>query len=191
MSNGNNSRERILKTASRLFQTNGYNGTGLNEIIKDSGSPKGSLYYYFPNGKEELALEALKLTGDTIKEKIRKDLNDEDDPAQVIQTMLDTIIMDLERDSSFQEISLSLMALETYQSSELLREACKKIFLDLEGIYCELLMRHGYSIESSQELAMVIETMIEGAFTIAVTKRDVAPFKAISKHIGALLKVKE
>lgn len=29
-------------------------------IIKDSGAPKGSLYYYFLRGKEGLAVEAMK-----------------------------------------------------------------------------------------------------------------------------------
>ena len=43
-----NTREKILTTAAFLFQKNGYHATGLNEIIKESGTPKGSLYYYFP-----------------------------------------------------------------------------------------------------------------------------------------------
>jgi TetR/AcrR family transcriptional repressor of lmrAB and yxaGH operons len=59
MKNKTCSREKILTAASMLFQVKGYNATGLSEILKESGSPKGSLYYYFPGGKEELALEAI------------------------------------------------------------------------------------------------------------------------------------
>lgn len=36
------SREKILSAATRLFQLQGYYGTGLNQIIKESGAPKGS-----------------------------------------------------------------------------------------------------------------------------------------------------
>ena len=40
-----NAREQILQTTCVLLEKQGYHGTGLNEIIKESGSPKGSLYY--------------------------------------------------------------------------------------------------------------------------------------------------
>ena len=52
-----NTREKILTTAAFLFQKNGYHATGLNEIIKESSTPKGSLYYHFPDGKEEISCE--------------------------------------------------------------------------------------------------------------------------------------
>lgn len=48
-------RDNILRTASRLFRKQGYHATGLNQITAESGAPRGSLYYYFPGGKEELA----------------------------------------------------------------------------------------------------------------------------------------
>ena len=53
MGNKIDTREKILMTASQMFFSNGYHATGLNAILKKSESPKGSLYYYFPNGKEE------------------------------------------------------------------------------------------------------------------------------------------
>ena len=52
-------RERILKAAASALTQRGYSATGLNEIIQKSGAPKGSLYHYFPEGKEQLAVEAL------------------------------------------------------------------------------------------------------------------------------------
>jgi len=39
-------RAKILLTMARLIEKQGYHATGLNEIIKDSGAPKGSLYYF-------------------------------------------------------------------------------------------------------------------------------------------------
>ena len=52
-------REQILKTTCDLMEKQGYHGTGLNEIVKESGSPKGSLYHYFPDGKEQIVAEAV------------------------------------------------------------------------------------------------------------------------------------
>ena len=50
-----NTREIIIETTCDLMENQGYHATGLNEIVKVSGAPKGSLYYYFPEGKESLA----------------------------------------------------------------------------------------------------------------------------------------
>ena len=46
-------RTRIVEAAARLFQSQGYAGTGLTEILRASKAPKGSLYHYFPNGKRD------------------------------------------------------------------------------------------------------------------------------------------
>ena len=64
-------REKILQTASELMEKQGYHGTGLNEIIQRSGAPKGSLYYYFPEGKEQLASETILRAGQIVSERFR------------------------------------------------------------------------------------------------------------------------
>jgi hypothetical protein len=44
-------RDQIIQAACTLLEKQGYPATGLNEIVRESGAPKGSLYYYFPDGK--------------------------------------------------------------------------------------------------------------------------------------------
>ena len=51
-------RERIVETASRLFYFNGYNQTGINQIIEEAGVAKASLYQHF-RSKEDIAVEYL------------------------------------------------------------------------------------------------------------------------------------
>src|SRR6201995_645706 len=52
-------RERAVAAAERLFRIQGYTATGLSEILKESGAPKGSFYFHFPRGKAQLAEEAI------------------------------------------------------------------------------------------------------------------------------------
>ncbi len=52
-------RQQIIEKTSELFERQGYHATGLNQIVSESETPRGSLYYYFPEGKEELAAEAV------------------------------------------------------------------------------------------------------------------------------------
>ncbi len=41
-------REKILKVSSRLFYQQGYNATGINQIIAEADIAKASLYHHFP-----------------------------------------------------------------------------------------------------------------------------------------------
>jgi AcrR family transcriptional regulator len=52
-------RDQIVKTASRLFYNQGYNLTGINQVIKEAGVAKASLYYHFKS-KEDLCVAYLK-----------------------------------------------------------------------------------------------------------------------------------
>ncbi|HLK28627.1 MAG TPA: TetR/AcrR family transcriptional regulator [Puia sp.] len=52
-------REQIVSTADRLFYKQGYNLTGINQIIEEAGVAKASLYYHFPS-KEDLCVAYLK-----------------------------------------------------------------------------------------------------------------------------------
>ena len=57
------SKDNLIRTAMRLFRRQGYASTGLQQIVAESGAPKGSLYHYFPAGKEALG-EAAVIDGD-------------------------------------------------------------------------------------------------------------------------------
>lgn len=48
-------RKRILEAAIRVFSLKGYHDTRVDEIVEESGSSKGSVYFYFP-GKQQIFL---------------------------------------------------------------------------------------------------------------------------------------
>ena len=52
-------RERMIEAAITLMRRSGYSGVGINELLAESGAPKGSMYHYFPDGKRQVAAEAL------------------------------------------------------------------------------------------------------------------------------------
>src|SRR5690606_22631896 len=56
----NTTRQRLIERAAHHIELKGYFGTGINEILKETGIPKGSLYHHFPGGKDELIKEAIK-----------------------------------------------------------------------------------------------------------------------------------
>ena len=57
-------RERIVRPQHlELFRRQGYAATGLKAILAASDAPYGSLYHFFPGGKEELGVAALHAGG--------------------------------------------------------------------------------------------------------------------------------
>ena len=63
MANAAKHKENLVRTTMRLFRRQGYASTGLQQVLAESGAPKGSLYHYFPNGKESLGEAAVDLAG--------------------------------------------------------------------------------------------------------------------------------
>src|SRR5579863_6493114 len=56
-------RQRILETSAELFRRQGYSATGVKQIVTAAQAPFGSLYHFFPGGKEELGAEAIRTSG--------------------------------------------------------------------------------------------------------------------------------
>ena len=64
-------RRRMIVTTSKLLERQGFHGTGLNQILEESKAPKGSMYFHFPGGKNQLAAEAIAAAADHIDRALR------------------------------------------------------------------------------------------------------------------------
>jgi len=62
-------KQKIIETASDLFYKNGYNTTGINEIIAKSEIAKATLYNHF-NSKDDICLAYLKHKNNTFQKDI-------------------------------------------------------------------------------------------------------------------------
>lgn len=59
MAKVSSTRENMLTAASSLFRARGYEGIGIAELLEKSGAPRGSLYFHFPGGKEQIGAEVI------------------------------------------------------------------------------------------------------------------------------------
>lgn len=191
MNSKGNTKEKFIETASRLFEVKGYNATGLNEILSESGAPKGSLYYHFPKGKEQLALEAINLAGEKIKHNLQRNLENIEDPVEAIMANIEGLAAIIDNEEKTRDMSISLIALETYLTSEVLRKACEEIFNSLESTYAEKLIKSGISEDNAYELGATVGVMIEGGITLSLTRKNGNPLRLIAKQIPNIIKFSE
>lgn len=183
-------KELILKTAARLFQRQGYHATGLNQIVQESGAPKGSLYYYFPGGKEALAVAAILWTKDDIEERIRQFLVRYEQPMEAVQALIRAAAEAVSDIESIIPCTLSLLSLEMSLQSEPIRLACKAARDAWGSVFTEKLLT-AYSPETAQRLGPLIQSLIDGALIASFTEKDVEPLFRVADEIPFLLGASE
>ncbi len=123
-----NKRDQIIQVAAELFEEHGYHATGLSQILEKSQTPKGSLYDYFPGGKEQLAVETVQHTGKTLAKRIQLGLKREPDAALAIQQLISTLADQIESSGFKSGGSLTAIARETAASNTDLNQVCRVAF---------------------------------------------------------------
>ena len=180
-------KESLLTTAAKLFQQKGYSATGLNEIVTESGTPKGSLYHYFPQGKLQLAIEAVNFAGIGINDNVAHLLSLESDPVSAFQKVIEDIIMRFQDGSDFMGVSLSMISLEAPSEAESLRAVCETVFNSREELYASKLAASGYSAVEAKRLGSLMQILIEGAIVATRTRNDPSALREVSQSVSELL----
>src|SRR5437588_12878408 len=71
MSKGEQTKERILARSAQLFNRQGYFGSSLTDIMRDTGLEKGGIYSHF-SSKEQLARAAIDSAYGLVQEGVRQ-----------------------------------------------------------------------------------------------------------------------
>lgn len=165
----------MLETTTRLLRVQGYNGTGLNQIIRESGTPKGSLYYHFPGGKEQLAAEAVSLSSQMMAGRIQQAFDATTSVGDAVRAILEVSAKELE-DTDFQcGCPVATVALEVATTDGAVRHACQEAFQSAQAVLERNLRQHGYSDDQATGLAEFMITAYEGALLLSRARRETTP----------------
>lgn len=181
-------RDEIIETTCDLIELQGYHATGLNEIVRESGAPKGSLYYYFPDGKEEIIEEAIRHAGQHTAERIRAGLASVDDPAEAVKQFVETIAHHVELSEYRAGGPLTAVAMETAAGSERLNLACRDAYRMLQEAFKDKLVASGIAEARANELAIFIMSAVEGATILSRTYHSGDPLRRVAAELAAMLK---
>ncbi len=181
-------REQIIKTTCALLEAQGYHATGLNQIIAESGAPRGSLYYYFPEGKEELTAEAIARSGHVVEQNIRAGLASIEEPAQAIASFVRMIAHGVETSKFSAGGPLTTVALETVNSSERLNLACREAYGWLREAFAGKLLAGGFARERATSLATFIVSAIEGGIILSRTNHSGDALRQVADELEDYLR---
>ena len=80
-------RQEILRTAARLFQQQGYDGTSMNDVAAALKLSKGGLYHHF-QGKDEILFELMNHAMDITEERVLAPVKAIADPEERLRTLI-------------------------------------------------------------------------------------------------------
>lgn len=89
--NEKTTRDRILDAALNIFSRKGYYDTRLDEIVDESHTSKGSIYFHFPN-KERLFLALVDQFADLLERNVQEAITQEERGMQRVQTALTEVL---------------------------------------------------------------------------------------------------
>lgn len=182
-------RTRLLKASAQLFRQQGYAGTGLKQITAAGQAPWGSLYHFFPGGKEELGAEAITHSGQRYLKLF--DLvyaRSGNDPAQSIHAFFHLSVNALENSGFADGCPIATVALEAASTSEPLRHACDAVFASWQQATAAILTRSGATADRAAVLATYILAAFEGANMLSRTAHDTRPLRITADIVTATIR---
>ncbi|MET9245330.1 TetR/AcrR family transcriptional regulator [Nonomuraea sp. NPDC003709] len=180
-------RQQILDAAQTLFQRQGYHATGVNQILSEAGAPKGTLYFHFPGGKEQLAVETVTRAAAEWGQAIDAVLA-QADPAAAAHAITDLLGTVLQQSGFRDGCPLATVALEIAADSDQVQAACSHGYQHWITLIAARLRERGIPDDAAAELAVFILSTIEGALLLARVQRDTAPLRQAATRLAALIK---
>ena len=180
-------RKALIWTAARLFRRHGYAGTGLNEILAESGAPRGSLYLYFPGGKEEIGAAAVEAAGRMVTDTLAELAETADSPAGFVRRYMTMLAGWLEASSFRDGCPITTTLLETTPESDLIAAAGRTAFADWRKVIEGLLAGHGWPPDRAEADAAFIVAGLEGALVMARVEQSARPIETAAGALCAFL----
>lgn len=166
-------RDRILRSAQTLLARSGLGGAGLNQLIASSGAPRGSLYHYFPNGKEQWVGEALAAYSEYFLDTSRRLLAEAPSLGAGIEAVLAMLAQQLAKTGHSGGCPVGAVILDLDADTPALRSACQHI---VDAWQAELAGRFGSLPEARRhELAQFVLMTLEGALMLARLRQNGEP----------------
>ncbi|MEQ8268973.1 MAG: TetR/AcrR family transcriptional regulator [Parvibaculum sp.] len=177
-------KDKLIGSAITLFRQKGYAATGLNEILAHSGAPKGSLYHYFPQGKEELGAIAVARAGAAVTATLQHLHDTASDAGQFLKAY-SALLCDWIEKSDFREgCPIATTLLETAPQSERIAAAGREAFAEWIGLIASVYRRDGLSPRKATDRAAFAVSAIEGALILARVQKSTQPIRQVAKALS-------
>ena len=180
-------RERLIRTTGRLLRQQGYAATGLNQVVAEAEAPKGSMYFHFPGGKEELAAAAIDRFAQRVSDVTTRVLAETDSVAEAFSRFVDAYVERLERTAFRDGCAVATVSVESPPDLDELAAATGRALRMWTSDFTAALVAEGHPHDHAHRLATLAVATLEGAIVMAKGERSAEPLVAAREALLPLL----
>ena len=165
-----NPRDRIVEATITAMRGAGLAGASIGAILAASGAPKGSLYHYFPQGKQQIVRESLGVYGERVRQYIDATLSSGATPAAKVRALFSAVARRLESAEFGLSCAAGTVALDLGDGDEPVRADLAAQFAS----WVDVMARH-FPIASEprrRAFAGMLLTAIEGGYVMGRAERS-------------------
>jgi TetR/AcrR family transcriptional regulator, transcriptional repressor for nem operon len=186
-------RDRIIASAAELFHNNGYNVTGIDQILKAAGATKGSFHHHF-GSKKEIALAVIK---EIVAPKFNRRMIDPVAGASKPLAAIRQVIRNLRTQGSTDDLltgcPINNLASELALQDRQIQSSLSALFDRWQDEWAKALRSQPdlevlTGFKSARQLALYIVAAIEGAQAMAKAQQSREPLDAVLKHLETILR---
>ncbi len=179
-------RQEIVRSAALLFRRQGYAGTGTSQILSASGAPRGSLYHYFPQGKEQIGQAAVEYAGELVTSTLTRLIEQNPTPGAALREY-GRLLAQWLQESGYQDgCPITTTLLELAPSSEAVSASGRRAFVDWTDVFSRALVSAGAESKEARRLATLAVASLEGALVLARVHQDSEAVTVVANDVADL-----
>lgn len=187
LSKGERTKKKLVDATGVLLRRQGFHATGLADIVAESGAPRGSLYFYFPGGKEDLVAAALAAASGGITEVLETVLANAPTPSDAVRAVVMYFGGQLASSGFEKGCPVATVVLEQAASSDALQAVCARAYGGWRALIEQRLLREGYAAPRASGLATLILSTLEGALLVSRAHRSTEPLEQAGRELVRIL----
>jgi TetR/AcrR family transcriptional repressor of lmrAB and yxaGH operons len=171
-------RERLIEATVSLMRTKGAAASGTKEILDLAEAPRGSFYFHFPEGKDQLVLASLERAAAATLLSLKEPLaDDEGNLGDQVRAIFDAIETELVANDYAPGCAVAATTVESAATSPQFQQAVSTAFTTWTSALTRRLTQRGLSPDRAAALADAIVAATEGATVLARAHRNPAPLR--------------
>jgi TetR/AcrR family transcriptional regulator, lmrAB and yxaGH operons repressor len=127
MTSSLSTKDKIITTTTTLIRKQGVAATGINDIVANTGIPKGSIYYHFPGGKEEIVVACVESSVPFFQSFFKKNLKGKHTALDGLSALIDGYMQFLKASNYALGCPIGVIAMEASGNNEAISQACKNV----------------------------------------------------------------
>lgn len=182
-------RTKMLVSASQVLCERGAAGVTIDAVLARSGAPRGSVYYHFPEGRNQILTEALQYAGASITAKVDDNV---DRGGKVLVREFVEFWERLLTESDFQAgCPVVAVAIGSTEDELELTNEAGVILGHWRAAMARAFVADGFTEEAATSLSVMSIAALEGAIVLCRSTRSLVPLHQVGDQLEFLIKARE